>query len=463
MKIHKSLIKRNENHKYLKSISNTIIKFQSKNFSSSFSNVTYDPNNDYYKVLNISDKADLKEIKKSFYKLSLESHPDKGGNEENFKKINNAYEILKDEKQKQQYDLIRKEYLAAFDIKFNSIKNKNDFSSGNRNKEKYGNSHYNANSSSRSDNRNHYSSYSSNKHNNFYNNFYRQNNYENSKSESNQNNYNSNEYNNNFYSRNEYNNNNYYSYYKTYNSQNTNNNHFYDFYDFEKHYKRDNEEFKNYFYEYYEDLLKKANFSFRDQYRKYYTKNNNNDFNNNSKSERDETSEKQKQDKKAKVIRDSVNDFNYLNDNLISSRYDNRTISYFESFKINRLQKPQKEFKFEKFKFTQDNIHFSEKRIEILNEELKEFEKNSFFKKKFILNQKPQFKNNPFEFDSIKYNEKSEFNIKEAMDSKEERDSERINNRLQLKHFYNLMDKKIFVFYLTVVLSINYLLFRKNN
>ena len=43
---------------------------------------------DYYKILNISDKADENEIKKSFRKLSLQHHPDRGGDVEKFKELN---------------------------------------------------------------------------------------------------------------------------------------------------------------------------------------------------------------------------------------------------------------------------------------------------------------------------------------------------------------------------------------
>jgi molecular chaperone DnaJ len=51
---------------------------------------------DPYKVLNISRDASDDEIKKAYRKLALEHHPDKGGDENRFKQINEAYSILTD-------------------------------------------------------------------------------------------------------------------------------------------------------------------------------------------------------------------------------------------------------------------------------------------------------------------------------------------------------------------------------
>lgn len=58
-----------------------------------------------YDTLGISKEASKDEVKKAFRKLSLEHHPDKGGNEEKFKEISNAYEILSDDDKRKNYDL----------------------------------------------------------------------------------------------------------------------------------------------------------------------------------------------------------------------------------------------------------------------------------------------------------------------------------------------------------------------
>ena len=59
---------------------------------------------DYYEVLGLSKGASDDEIKKAFRRLAVKYHPDRGGNEANFKEINEAYEVLKDEKKRQRYD-----------------------------------------------------------------------------------------------------------------------------------------------------------------------------------------------------------------------------------------------------------------------------------------------------------------------------------------------------------------------
>jgi len=60
---------------------------------------------DYYKTLGIEKGASDAEIKKAFYKLAHQYHPDKkGGDEAKFKEANEAYQVLKDKKKRNQYD-----------------------------------------------------------------------------------------------------------------------------------------------------------------------------------------------------------------------------------------------------------------------------------------------------------------------------------------------------------------------
>ena len=59
---------------------------------------------DYYEVLGVTKDASADEIKKAFRKSAVEHHPDRGGDEEKFKEINEAYEVLKDDKKRQRYD-----------------------------------------------------------------------------------------------------------------------------------------------------------------------------------------------------------------------------------------------------------------------------------------------------------------------------------------------------------------------
>ena len=59
---------------------------------------------DYYDLLGVGREADKSEIKKAFYKLAKVHHPDRGGDEEKFKEINEAYSILSDSEKRQKYD-----------------------------------------------------------------------------------------------------------------------------------------------------------------------------------------------------------------------------------------------------------------------------------------------------------------------------------------------------------------------
>ena len=59
---------------------------------------------DYYKILGVSRAATADEIKKAFRKLARTHHPDAGGDEQKFKEINEAYEVLSDDKKRQMYD-----------------------------------------------------------------------------------------------------------------------------------------------------------------------------------------------------------------------------------------------------------------------------------------------------------------------------------------------------------------------
>ena len=60
---------------------------------------------DLYQCLGVSRDADTNEIKKAFKKHAMTHHPDKGGDAEEFKKIQHAHEILTDENKRKLYDM----------------------------------------------------------------------------------------------------------------------------------------------------------------------------------------------------------------------------------------------------------------------------------------------------------------------------------------------------------------------
>lgn len=83
---------------------------------------------DYYDVLGVARGADDGDIKKAYRRLAMKYHPDRGegdaaDNEENFKKVNEAYAVLSDKEKRNVYDQYGKEGLqgqfGSSDFSFN--------------------------------------------------------------------------------------------------------------------------------------------------------------------------------------------------------------------------------------------------------------------------------------------------------------------------------------------------------
>ena len=60
---------------------------------------------DLYRELGVERDADAREIKKAYFTLAKEHHPDKGGDAERFKKVQKAYDILSDNQKRSMYDM----------------------------------------------------------------------------------------------------------------------------------------------------------------------------------------------------------------------------------------------------------------------------------------------------------------------------------------------------------------------
>ena len=59
---------------------------------------------DPYQVLGVDQSASDQDIKQAFRKLAVKYHPDRGGDEEKFKEINEAYDKIKTSEKRQQYE-----------------------------------------------------------------------------------------------------------------------------------------------------------------------------------------------------------------------------------------------------------------------------------------------------------------------------------------------------------------------
>lgn len=79
----------------------------------------------HYSTLGVDKTASQKEIKDSYRRLASKHHPDKGGDEATFKKIQEAYEVIGDETKRAEYDNenspFKKYNFTSFDDFFNTM------------------------------------------------------------------------------------------------------------------------------------------------------------------------------------------------------------------------------------------------------------------------------------------------------------------------------------------------------
>jgi len=58
----------------------------------------------YYELLGVKKNATMTQISKAYKKLALKLHPDKGGNDYLFRKVNEAYKVLSNKRDRYNYD-----------------------------------------------------------------------------------------------------------------------------------------------------------------------------------------------------------------------------------------------------------------------------------------------------------------------------------------------------------------------
>lgn len=72
-----------------------------------------EPDTELYDVLGVPKDVDAKTLKKTYRKLALKHHPDRGGDADTFKKMSVAYEVLSDPEKREKYDKYGKEGLEG--------------------------------------------------------------------------------------------------------------------------------------------------------------------------------------------------------------------------------------------------------------------------------------------------------------------------------------------------------------
>jgi curved DNA-binding protein CbpA len=72
----------------------------------------FDSKKDYYSVLGAGQHASRREIESLYRRLARERHPDRGGNEEDMKALNEAYRVLHDDEARSKYDSQRRHPVA---------------------------------------------------------------------------------------------------------------------------------------------------------------------------------------------------------------------------------------------------------------------------------------------------------------------------------------------------------------
>jgi len=67
-------------------------------------NVHAEKKKTYYETLGLSPEATAEQIRKAYKRAAVQTHPDKGGNADEFKEVSRAYEVLSDPDRRRQYD-----------------------------------------------------------------------------------------------------------------------------------------------------------------------------------------------------------------------------------------------------------------------------------------------------------------------------------------------------------------------
>jgi len=92
------------------------------------------PQNDYYQILDVDQKASSKQIKAAYRKLAFKYHPDRNSKNpeaaEKMKGVNEAYAVLSDAAKRREYDTLRQQFGASAYSQFRQNYSEQDIFSG---------------------------------------------------------------------------------------------------------------------------------------------------------------------------------------------------------------------------------------------------------------------------------------------------------------------------------------------
>ena len=92
------------------------------------------PQNDYYQILEIDQKASPRQIKDNYRKLAFKYHPDRNRKNpeaaENMKRVNEAYAVLSDAAKRREYDTMRHQFGSSAYRQFRQNYSEQDIFSG---------------------------------------------------------------------------------------------------------------------------------------------------------------------------------------------------------------------------------------------------------------------------------------------------------------------------------------------
>jgi hypothetical protein len=74
----------------------------------------FDSHKDYYEILGANERTSPRDLERLYKRMAARRHPDRGGNEEEMKSLNEAYSVLRDTQTRNEYDARRVKPAGAF-------------------------------------------------------------------------------------------------------------------------------------------------------------------------------------------------------------------------------------------------------------------------------------------------------------------------------------------------------------